>query len=389
MDGEALAAVADDLTGAAELAAVGWRRGLTAEVLIEPRVAPRASLAVLDTDSRTRSVDEARARSRRAGEWLLGSRPGLVYKKVDSVLRGWVKAETEELLRTLERPRALLVPANPGLGRVVRDGRYLVEGRPVHETDFARDPLHPVRSSDVREMLGSEGSVPVQVERSDGPVSLAEGLTLGEASSREDLKAWAERVDGTVLGAGGAEFFDALLESRGLGLRGHLATPSAPPTTTRLVVSGTTADRSREALRRAREKGIPVHPLPESLASPGADPDGPLRTWGEEAVRSFSQSPVVAVTLGGPILKDPAEASRLEGLLAGVVARVLDGGRVSEVMVEGGATAAAVIRRLGWTRLQVLRELAPGVVSLLPDAPQAPSLTMKPGSYAWPETVWR
>jgi hypothetical protein len=47
-----------------------------------------------------------------------------------------------------------------------------------------------------------------------------------------------------------------------------------------------------------------------------------------------------------------------------------------------------VIRRLGWTRLTVLRELAPGVVSLRAEEPQAPPLTMKPGSYAWPDAVW-
>jgi len=51
--------------------------------------------------------------------WRVARRPDLVYKKVDSVLRGWVRPELEELLGGLGWARALIVPANPGLGRVI------------------------------------------------------------------------------------------------------------------------------------------------------------------------------------------------------------------------------------------------------------------------------
>ena len=387
MKAGSLLAVADDLTGAAELAAVGWRRGLDAEVHTETGLTPLAPLAVLDTDSRTREEGEARARSRAAGAWLAARCPDLVYKKVDSVLRGWVRAELEELLASLGWDRAVLLPANPGLGRVIRDGRYFVDGRPVHETDFARDPLHPIRSSEVLDMVGPEGATRIAVGR-PGLAALPEGITVGEAESREDLLAWASRVDRQLLAAGAAEFFDALLEARGLSWRP--APPAAPPgpSERRLLVSGTTSERSRRALGKARERGVPVLPMPDALFRNRGDATELVCRWAEAASAALDGSPTVVVAIDRPVSNDPADASRLEGLLADVVASVLQRRAVSGVFAEGGATAAAVVRRLGWTRLTVLRELAPGVVTMHADGPQGRPLTLKPGSYAWPEAIW-
>jgi uncharacterized protein YgbK (DUF1537 family) len=118
------------------------------------------------------------------------------------------------------------------------------------------------------------------------------------------------------------------------------------------------------------------------------EPVDRVQGWAEDVAAALDRSPAVVVTIDRPVSNDPGDARRLEGLLADVVERVVRRQTASGIFVEGGATAAAVIRRLGWTRLTVLREIAPGVVSLRSDAPRAPPLTMKPGSYAWPEEVW-
>jgi uncharacterized protein YgbK (DUF1537 family) len=57
------------------------------------------------------------------------------------------------------------------------------------------------------------------------------------------------------------------------------------------------------------------------------------------------------------------------------------------ICAEGGATAAAVARALGWTRFAVGRELAGGVVELQPVMDGAPQFIIKVGSYDWPENL--
>lgn len=79
-----------------------------------------------------------------------------IYNKTDSVLRGNVTHEVEAVIQALGLDGVLLVPANPSLGRTIEGGRYFVRGRPLHETEFARDPRHqrvcgkPVRTGDSR-----------------------------------------------------------------------------------------------------------------------------------------------------------------------------------------------------------------------------------------------
>src|SRR5207249_3716119 len=148
-----IAVIADDLTGAAELGAVGNRYGLNAEVVTgmllkddEPeRRSPTrrdpsdlnrteskgsapagnaaADLICIDTDSRSCPPEEARRRVGQAAKALLASGAKGIYKKVDSILRGHVVAEIESLMSELGLQRALLLPANPTLGRVIRDGK--------------------------------------------------------------------------------------------------------------------------------------------------------------------------------------------------------------------------------------------------------------------------
>jgi uncharacterized protein YgbK (DUF1537 family) len=376
-----IGAIADDFTGAAELGGVAGRYGLSADVHTAPGRDSAAELAVLDTDSRDGAADAARDKAAAAGRWLRSRRPALAYKKVDSILRGWVRAEVDALLETLPAPRALVVFANPSRGRIVREGRFFVDGRPVDETEFARDPHHPVRSSDVRDMLGLSGSAPVFVRRWDDPLP-PRGIVVGEASSRDDLVAWARRLPEDAVPAGAADFFDALLEVS--GRRRRSPTDAADAGAPTLLVCGTAA-RSQGTLQEATRRGIPVLVMPEALVHEDSREDV-LDSWAESVSAGLRRGGAAVIGIGRK--ERIAGEPDLAGRLADVVARVLRQERVGHVLAEGGATATALARRMGWSCLSVRREVAPGVVTLRARDHGAPLLTVKPGSYAWPPQAW-
>jgi uncharacterized protein YgbK (DUF1537 family) len=116
-----IAVIADDLTGAAELGGIALRHGLTSEVQTEFHPTDEAEVIVIDTDSRSCPPEEAAARIRAQAQELTSIGFDWLYKKVDSVLRGPVVAELEALLAASGRQKALLVPANPSLGRTIRN----------------------------------------------------------------------------------------------------------------------------------------------------------------------------------------------------------------------------------------------------------------------------
>src|SRR5262249_7676529 len=145
--------IADDLTGAAEIGGIGLRHGLKAEVILQGECDGEADLVCVDTDSRSCTAKEAARRAAAAARKLRKAGAVWIYKKVDSVLRGNVLAEVSAIRQALGLHAALLVPANPRFGRVIREGRYFVKGKPIDQTDFARDPEYPRRSSSVLKML--------------------------------------------------------------------------------------------------------------------------------------------------------------------------------------------------------------------------------------------
>lgn len=346
---------------------------------------------VIDTDSRSCSADEAMSRVSHLAEQCRAMPVEWIFKKVDSVLRGHVVAELASLLDAFGQQRALLIPANPALGRTIRNGRYFVDGRPLHETDFANDPEYPAQTSDVvdllagRDSLGMAGRWPISAVSCGDPFP-ASGILVGETTSAADLSAWARAIPGDAVASGAADFFGAMLETAGWSINAHEAVGlDSDDHGKRLFVCGSTSAGSRRFCRDAEARGIPVLRLPLGLLEPSAQPDERLSTWAKATVDALHVHPTAIIAIDRPLRREPDLPQRLTGYLGAAVESVLASVAVNHLLVEGGATAAALIRRFGWDRLHVLQELAPGVVTVQIAGSENLVLTMKPGSYVWPE----
>lgn len=111
------------------------------------------NLIVFSSETRNAAPREAARRAaRRVTELLRVTKawPGeLLFKKIDSTLRGPIGAELQVLLTAFPGRRILLCPANPFTGRTVRGGVLHVQGVPLHLTEFRNDPLAPVTTGDL------------------------------------------------------------------------------------------------------------------------------------------------------------------------------------------------------------------------------------------------
>lgn len=202
--------IADDFTGAAELAGIGIRYGMRTEVWMgetlvgmetvartetlagAKTLADPVELLVIATDTRSMRREDAVEETLRMSRAVLKLRPEWVYKKTDSVLRGHVVSELSALMEVLGMEKTLLAPANPALGRTISGGRYYINGVPIHETSFYNDPEFPVRSPEVREMLGG---------------SLDERIVVGDVEAAGDLYNLARSINENTLAAGGGGIF--------------------------------------------------------------------------------------------------------------------------------------------------------------------------------------
>ncbi len=334
--------LADDLSGALDAAAAFHHAGRRVRIeLTADDWAPPVEGEVVGVTTETRNagpeaaarvVTQALARGRAAGARL-------VYKKIDSTLRGAIAAEVEALARALPGVRLLFCPANPAVGRTVRDGVLRVHGVPVHETEFARDPVCPVRESDLRRVLaGVRGA----------------GLIVADAADDADLAAAAERLLAggerwVAIGSGAlAKPVARLTAGAGEG-REPPAVPPLPGGPVLMLCGSAHPVNRAQAARLAAARGVRTH----VLGVGGARVDA--------AVAAVAAS--LRVADGAGLIVEEAwhdSATVLEAVAAAASALVAGAG-VARLFVTGGETAFAVCRALGVRRLSYAAELEPGL----------------------------
>src|SRR5918994_2700989 len=153
MANKLIAVIADDLTGAGDagvqLVHAGYR---TAVFFRESGVlADDLDAVAFDTDSRAMPAGFAAKRVLEAARAAREAR--IVYKKLDSTLRGNVAAELAAALGGSGRKHIVFAPAFPAAGRTTVGGTQRVHGVPVDETEMANDPHTPVTNAHVPSLL--------------------------------------------------------------------------------------------------------------------------------------------------------------------------------------------------------------------------------------------
>jgi len=410
-----LGVIADDLTGAAEIGAVGLRHGLRADILPGPAFARSRSalpdLLCLDTDSRFCTPTEAARRAAAAARSLRRTGVALIYKKVDSVLRGQVVPEIQAIMAELRLDLALLVPANPSLGRTISDGHYFIHNQPIHKTEFARDPAYPREFSHVLKLLAKPRLSRIQIGDLTEPFP-SNGIIVGNVATSRDVEGWARRRATATLVAGGAEFFSAIVKSFSSSISdGPLAkgkrsryenfksgfrpglqsnehqVPSSSTPSKQLFICGSTSAATREFIAAQRHLGTPLFSLPSELAHGAKLTSSATKGIAGSAAAALHTHPRILLQVGLPLIRRPSLVQKLSSYLVRIAVFILKQAAVDHVFVEGGATAIELVRALHIRRLFVLNELAPGVATLGVEGRKRLRVTMKPGSYQWPESA--
>lgn len=377
-----IAVIADDLTGAAD---TGIQfRSLYGEVLLMADSglaarppAPVPEVLAVHTSSRALPAAQARARLRLAAERLTLWRPGRVFKKVDSGLRGNIGAETDALVDTLGLHLSFIAPAFPRAGRTTVDDIHLVHGQPVAESEMGRDPATPVTESRLSRVIAAQsrhpvGHVGLETVAAGGDDLLSAVRRLADAGVRHIVFDAAEAghlaaVAGLALGP----FPDALLVgSAGLaqGLcdcRPHAAPPARAPIAAgpghHLIALGTASPRAR------RQVEVLAAAFPCALVEMEAGRLAKTDLVPEEADLSELADRLAAgdvvVRIAPPAGETSARTTRrvaggFGALIAALVARTPP----ASLFLSGGDTALSVLGRLGARGLRLDREILPGLV---------------------------
>lgn len=186
-----LLVIADDLTGSLDTGIQFAKCGLFTKVAIESAFFEvEEDTIVLDTESRHSAPDEAYYRVLVLTKLFKNAE--YIYKKTDSTLRGNIGIEFKAILDIFNSP-IFFIPAYPEQGRVTKNGVQYVDGKPIAESPFAKDPLNPVRKSFIPDIIREQADIKVFVVPKDRYEAILDGdletgIYVFDGETREDLE---------------------------------------------------------------------------------------------------------------------------------------------------------------------------------------------------------
>lgn len=405
-----LGAIADDFTGATDLASMLVKGGMrTVQIIGVPRAGtrvPECDALVISLKTRTAPAHRACEESVAALDWLRAQHCRQFFFKYcstfDSTDAGNIGPVADALLAALGAKFALVCPAFPANARTVYQGHLFVGSALLNESGMETHPLTPMRDANLVRVLGrqTEGGVGLialpSVARGAATISECmkaletEGMRYGivDAITDADLIAigCAAADCALVTGASGiAMGLPANFRRRGLLMESSRASAAALP-----VVSGHAAVLAGSC-SRATLAQIEASPFPTFRLDPLADGDAErlaarALVWAEgrlgtaPVVIAASAPPAEVAALQARIGRARAGAlieEAMASIAAGLVAR-----GVRRFVVAGGETSGAVVARLGITQLRIGREITPGVPWTFAEGTAEPLLlALKSGNF--------
>lgn len=382
-----IAVIADDFTGAAEIGGIGLRYGLKVVIETEPFEQPDVDILVIATDTRSLNGEEASAQISRITRDLMKIRPELIFKKIDSALRGNIVEELAAQMKTSGKKRGVIIPANPVFNRIIKDGRYFIDGVSLEKTLFSADPNYPVKSPVVVEVLRSSKNFLLSSMKPDEELP-ALGLVVGDVVNKDDLSKWADKIDESVLPAGASGFFDAILAKKY-----NTAPRNGSPTEffedKTLFVLGSSFPKNADFLKTIREKGFYLSNMPEAIYYNTNYRPELIDQWADEVSSALEKKRRVIVAIRHARNEgEPDLEFRISRIVGDLVKKVVALDKIKDLALEGGSTTFMVLQALGIKKLIPVQELDTGIIRM--KAHEIPELyiTTKPGSYAWPDHLW-
>ncbi len=405
-----LGAIADDFTGATDLANILVRGGMrtvqTIGVPAAETVLPECDAVVVALKSRTIPAADAVRQSLAALDWLRARGVQQFFFKVcstfDSTDAGNIGQVADALLNELDERVAVVCPAYPANKRTVFQGHLFVGDALLSDSPMRNHPLTPMTDANLVRVLGRQSSHPVGLvpwsKVGAGDTAIAEALAalaaqgirhaVVDAVRDEDLFALGAAcrrqrllVGGAGLALGLPQNFRAdnrLGDHANADALGQVGGAAAV-----LAGSCSEATRAQVADMASRHPAVVIDPLtadnPVELAEAALAKAAAELQRGETVLFYSSADPVVVASIQQRLGLEHA-ATLVEQTFAHL-ARALVAQNVRRLVVAGGETSGAVVGALGVKALAIGPQIDPGVPWTRVLGPQPLLLALKSGNF--------
>ena len=392
--GPVLGIIADDFTGATDVASMLVREGLrTVQVIGVPEGDAAGAGAAVGVDcvvvalkSRTIAAADAVAQSLAALRWLQSAGARHFYFKVcstfDSTPTGNIGPVAEALLDALESDFAVVCPAFPENGRTVFQGHLFVGDQLLSESGMRNHPLTPMTDSNLVRVLQAQSqrrvgllgrdvmALGLAAARARIDALRAGGVALAVADAVDDddlrlLGMLCAEMALVVAGSGMARGLPARYAALGWAQPDRQAARLDAAAGAAAVLAGSCSTATCGQVENWRAAGRPERAIDALALANGTPVVEHTLAWARarletEPVLIHSSLPPARLGAVQAALGVAAAGEHVERAMAAIAVGLVDSG-VQRLVVAGGETSGAVVQALGVQKLRIGEAICPGV----------------------------
>lgn len=383
-----LGCIADDFTGATDLANNLVRSGMrTAQLIDVPSagttIPENVDAVVVALKSRTINAEIAVAQSIAACRWLRSVGAEQIYFKYcstfDSTPKGNIGPVLDALLDELGEDFAIATPAFPDNHRAVFMGHLFVGDTLLQDTGMRNHPLTPMTDSSLLRLLQPQTKHKVGLVAyltvAAGSVALHQKfaelreqgckLAIADAISNDHLVTLGAAIKGHRLVSGGSGL--------AIGLPRNWSFEPSPTTAVlpgasgaAAIISGSCSQASNAQVSDFIARGGSAFAFDGMRAAIGEPLINEAISWALPRLQTnaplliYSTAAPEAVQAVQRTLGADAAGETIENALADIAAALVDAG-VGKLIVAGGETSGACVRRLRIASLRIGQQIDPGV----------------------------
>jgi uncharacterized protein YgbK (DUF1537 family) len=246
--------IADDFTGANDTGVQLKKRGLNTKVVLEgSSIEDDGYSYVLDTESRALMSDKAKQKIKNELISVDLNNYDLIYKKVDSTLRGNISAEIKAIDELYNPSIIIFAPSYPDIGRTTIDGVHLVYGKRITQTEFSKDPKKPVLEDRLNYIFSDYSIYDVKLHkleelREDDLNLKHKHIHVFDIENNDDFSVLVDKVltiEGKILWVGSAGLANELFKK-------------LFPQKSAIAIVGSLSEVSKAQMRYANAKGVNI-----------------------------------------------------------------------------------------------------------------------------------
>ena len=408
-----LGCIADDLTGATDLALILKRAGCRVVQIIgvpeDDRAVPDADAIVIALKSRTVPAKAAVGWSLAALSWLqrAGCRQSFFKycSTFDSTDEGNIGPVADAMLAALGARVTIACPAFPENGRSIYQGHLFVGDMLLSDSPMKDHPLTPMRDANLVRVLARQSASHVElvpfatVEKGPGAVRAAldtmaaqgPAIAIVDAITDDHLMIIGAALDGMALVTGGSGVAMGLPENfRRAGLLGRDEADAGfdAPNGATMMLAGSCSAATRAQVEAAKASLPSLALDPDALANDGGAIDRAIAWAGEKLAHGpalIYSSADPRVVAGIQERHGREKAGEMVEQAFARLARALREAGVTRFIVAGGETSGAVVEALGVNALRIGPEIDPGVPWTVSIDGEPLALALKSGNFGAPD----